>query len=46
MNQAVALCLEIVMSVKGKPTKSLFDSGSEVTLINESYFKEHIKHRL
>ena len=46
MQQAVAPCPEIVMSIKGKPTKSLLDSGSEVTLINESYFKEHIKHRL
>ena len=34
------------MSVKGKSTKSLLDSGSEVTLMNESYFKEHIEHRL
>ena len=46
MHQSVALCPEIVMSVKAKPTKSLLDSGSKVTLINESYFKEHIKHRL
>ena len=44
--QAVAPCPEIVMSIKGKPTKSLFDSGSEVNLINESFFKEHIEHRL
>ena len=36
MQQAVALCPEIIMSVKGKPTRSLLDSGSEVTLINES----------
>ena len=34
------------MSVKGKPTRSLLDSGSEVTLINESYYKEHIEHHL
>ena len=46
MHQSVAPCPEIIMSVKGKPNKSLLDSGSEVTLINESYFKEHIKHRL
>ena len=46
MQQAVALCLEIVMSIKGKPTRSLLDSGSEVTLINESYYKEHIEHWL
>ena len=46
MQQAVALCPEIIMSVKGKPTRSLLNSGSEVTLINESYYKEHIEHRL
>ena len=46
MQQAVAPCPEIIMSVKGKPTRSLLDSGSEVTLINESYCKEHIEHRL
>ena len=34
MHQAVALCLEIIMSLKGKPTKNLLDSGSMVTLIN------------
>ena len=46
MQQAVSLCPEIVMSIKGKPTRSLLDSGSEVTLVNESYYKEHIEHRL
>ena len=46
MQQAVAPCPEIVMSIKGKPTRSLLDSGSEVTLINESCYKEHIEHRL
>ena len=46
MQQAVAPCSEIIMSIKGKPTRSLLDSGSEVTLINESYYKEHIEHRL
>ena len=35
MQQSVAPCPEIVMSIKGKPTRSLLDSGSEVTLINE-----------
>ena len=34
------------MSVKGKPNRSLLDSGSEVTLINASYYKEHIEHCL
>ena len=46
MQQAVAPCPEITMSIKGKPNRSLLDSGSEVTLINESYYKEHIEHRL
>ena len=46
MQQAVVPCPEIIMSIKGKPTRSLLDSGSEVTLINESYYKEHIEHRL
>ena len=46
MQQAVALCPEVVMSIKNKPTRSLLDSGSQVTLINESYFKEHIEHHL
>ena len=46
MQQAVALCPEIVMSIKGKPTRSLLDSGSEVTLVNKSYYKEHIEHGL
>ena len=46
MQQAVAPCPEITMSIKGKSTRSLLDSGSEVTLVNESYYKEHIKHHL
>ena len=46
MQQAVAPCPEIVMSIKGKPTRCLLDSGSEVTLINESCYKEHIEHQL
>ena len=46
MQQAVAPCPEIVMSIKGKPTRSLLDSGSEVTLVNESYYRVHIEHRL
>ena len=43
MQQVVAPCPEIVMSIKGKPTRSLLDSSSEVTLVNESYYKEHIE---
>ena len=34
------------MSIKGKPTRSLLDSGSEVTLVNKSYYREDIEHRL
>ena len=40
MQQAVA------PSIKGKPTRSLLDSGFKVTLVNESYYKEHIEHWL
>ena len=39
-------CPEITMSIKGKSTRSLLDSGSEVTLINKSYYKEHIEYWL
>ena len=46
MHQAVALCLEITMNIKGKPTKSLLDSGSMCTLMNKSDFKEFIEHCL
>ena len=46
MQQAVAPCTEININIKGKSTTSLLDSGSVVTLMNESYFKEHIEHRL
>ena len=45
-HQAVAPCPEININIKGKSTTSLLDSGSVVTLMNESYFKEHIKHHL
>ena len=46
MHQAVAPCPEIIMNIKGKPTRSLLDSRSVCTLMNESYFKEHIEHCL
>ena len=46
MHQAVAPCPEISMNIKGKPTRSLLDSGSMCTLMNESYFKEFIEHHL
>ena len=46
MEQAVAPCPEIFMNVKGKQVRSLLDSGSVCTLMNENFFKEHIEHRL
>ena len=46
MHQAVASCLEITMTIRGKPTKSLLDSRSQCMLMNESYFKEFIEHCL
>ena len=46
MHQAVAPCPEININIKGKSTTSLLDRGSVVTLMNKSYFKEHIEHRL
>ena len=46
MHQAVAPCPKIIMNIKGKPTKSLLHSRSVCTLMNKSYFKEHIEHRL
>ena len=46
MHQAVAPCPEININIKGKSTTSLLDSGSVVTLMNESYFREYIEHCL
>ena len=46
MHKAVAPCPEITMNIKGKSTKSLLDSRSVCTLMNESYFKEFIEHHL
>ena len=43
MEQAVALCPKTTMTIKGHRTHSLLDLGSEVTLVIESYFKEHIE---
>ena len=43
MEQAVAPCPKITMPIKGHRTRSLLDLGSEVTLVIESYFKEHIE---
>ena len=43
MEQAVVPCPEITMTIKGQKMHCLLDMGSEVTLMNESYFKQFIK---
>ena len=46
MEQAVALCPEITMIIKGQKVWVLLDMGSQVTLMNESYFLQNIKQLL
>ena len=43
MEQAVAPCPEIIMSIKGHRVRALLDMGSEVTLMNESYYTQNIE---
>ena len=43
MEQAVVPCPEITMTIKGQKVHCLLDMRSEVTLMNESYFKQFIK---
>ena len=43
MEQAVALCPEITMIIKGHKVRALLDMGSQVTLMNESYFLRNIE---
>ena len=43
MEQAVAPCPEIIMSIKGHRVRALLDMGSEVTLMNESYYTHNIE---
>ena len=43
MEQAVAPCPKITMTIKGQKVCCLLDMGSEVTLMNESYFKQFIE---
>ena len=43
MEQAVAPCPEIIMSIKGHRIRALLDMGSEVTLMNESYYTQNIE---
>ena len=42
MQQAVAQCPKVSISSKGVQIPSLLDSGSEVSLIHQSYYKEHL----
>ena len=42
MEQAVALCPEITMFIKGHKVRALLDMGSQVTLMNKSYFLQNI----
>ena len=46
MQQAVAKCPKVSISRKGVQISSLLDSGSEVSLICQSYFKEHLLPRI
>ena len=43
MEQAVAPCPEITMIIKGQKVQALLDMGSQVTLMNESYFLQNIQ---
>ena len=40
----MAPCPEIAMIIKGHRVRTLLDTGSEVTLMNESYFLQNIEH--
>ena len=46
MEQAVAPCPEITMIIKGQKVRELLDMGSQVTLMNESYFLQNIQQLL
>ena len=46
MEQAVALCPEITMIIKGQKVRALLDLGSQATLMNESYFLQNIQQLL
>ena len=43
IEQAVALCPEITMIIKGQKVRALLDMGSQVTLMNKSYFGQNIE---
>ena len=46
MQQAIAKCPKVSISCKGVQISSLLDSGSEVSLVCHSYFKEHLLPRI
>ena len=46
MEQAVAPCPEITMIIKGQKVRALLDMGSQVILMNESYFLQNIQQLL
>ena len=46
MEQAVAPCPEITMIIEGQKVWALLDMGSQVTLMNESYFLQNIQQLL
>ena len=46
MEQAVTPCPEITMIIKGRKVQALLDMGSQVTLMNESYFLQNIQQLL
>ena len=46
LEQAVALCPETKIAIKEKNPNSLLDSGSMVTLMTQSYFKEHLRNSI
>ena len=46
MEQAVAPYPEITMIIKGQKVWALLDMGSQVTLMNESYYLQNIQHLL
>ena len=46
IEQAVAPCPEITMIIKGQKVRALLDMGSQVTLMNESYFLQNIQQLL
>ena len=46
MEQAVAPCPEITRIIKGQKVRALLDMGSQVTLMNKSYFLRNIQQLL